>query len=274
MGSLFSPKVQPAPPPPEPKDYNVEDRISGTKQNIVTQPDGSKLVVIEKNLTPEQQEIEDNLKRLAEDSLAKYESLVNDPFLDTMPEYRDQVQRVYDTQFRNLNDAYNQAARSTEQTANRFGVDDSTAATQLRAQNTRNLAGAQQQLADDKINTINAVRQQEMQNQLGVYGLASGRQDTLLSQGLQSLGLGNSIALANAGRNDNYQNALWQTNLANTQARNAAAAQGMQTFGQLAGIGLGLATGGLGFGAAGGLGFGATGSSLGGGLAASMAKRW
>lgn len=243
MGSLFTPKVSAAPNPPQPVDYNVEDRINGTKATIVTNPDGTKTQVIEQNLSPEQQEISDNLKRIADQSLAKYEALVNDPFLDSIPEYKAQVQSIYDQQVKGINDAYAGAARSTEQTASRFGVDDSTAATELRAQNTRNLAGALSEADTDKIGLTNQIRQQEMGNQLQAYGLASGRQDTMLSSSLQTLGLGNQIAMQNAARNDNYLNNLYQTQLTNTNNRNAAAAQGAGTFGSIVGLGLGAGLG-------------------------------
>lgn len=246
MGSLFTPKVSAPPEPPKPVDYNVDDLIGGTQQRIQTQPDGSKLVVISENLTPEQKQIKDNLKRIADQSLAKYESLVNDPFLETMPQFKEQVQTIYNQQVRGINDAYTGAARQTELAASRFGTEDSTAAGLTRAENTRNLAGALEQANVDKIGLTNSIRQQEMGNQLQAYGLASGRQDTMLAQGLQTLGLGNSIALANAARNDNYQSNLYQGQLSYNSAQNAARAQGMGTFGQIVGIGVGAAAGGFG----------------------------
>lgn len=258
MGSLFSPKVSKAPDPPSPVDYNVDDRIGGTKSTIVTNPDGTKTQVIEENLTPEQQEIRTNLKRIADESLAKYEGLVNDPFLDSMPEFKQQVQTIYDQQVRGINDAYVGAARATETAASRYGVDDSTAATQLRAENTRNLAGALTQAETDKIGLTNSVRQQEMGNQLQAYGLASGRQDTMLSNSLQTLGLGNQIAMSNAARNDNHQNALYGNQVNYVNQRNAARAQGMATFGQLTGQAVAAASGG---------GFGGGGGAAGGGQA-------
>ena len=161
----------------------MRTKSTGYTAKIITNADGTKTQVIEKNLTPEQQDIENNLKRLSEQSLAKYESLVNDPFLETMPEYKAQIDTLFNSQNRSLTDNFRAASRETETAASRFGVDDSTAATQLRAQNTNNYAGAKQQLSDDKLNMVNSVRQQEMSNQLGMYGLASGRQDTLLSKG-------------------------------------------------------------------------------------------
>jgi hypothetical protein len=254
VGSLFSaPKIS-VPPAPEPKDYNVDDRVSGRKTTIVTAADGSKTAVIENSYTPEQQAEIDNLKRIGDDALKAYEGLVADPYLDTMPEYKDQISRMFETQRISLNDAFRDASRATETAAARFGVDDSTAATQLRAQNTSNLAGAQNQLENDKLNTINAVRQQEMSNQLGLYGLASGRQDTLFAQGMQTLGLGNQVAMANAARQDQYQANLFNARLGVAQANQNAQAKGLGTIGQLAGLGLGIASGGMGFGAAAGFG--------------------
>jgi hypothetical protein len=261
MGSIFAsksaikmltPKVEMPPNPPSPVDYEVDDLISGTQQRIVTQPDGTKRVVISENLTPEQQQVRDNLKRISDESLAKYESLVNDPFLETMPQFKEQVQTIYNQQVKGINDSYVGAARATETAAARFGTEDSTAAGLTRAENTKNLAGALEQANVDKIGLTNSIRQQEMGNQLQAYGAASGRQDTLIGQGLQTLGMGNSIALANAARNDNYQNNLWQNQVNYTNQRNAAKAQGLSSFGQILGSAVGFASGG---------GFGKTGAN-------------
>lgn len=270
MGSLFTPKVQAAPEPPKPVDYNVDDLIGGTKQRVVTNPDGTRTVVISENLTPEMQTMRDNIKRLGEDSLKKYESLVNDPFLDTMPQFKEQVQTIYQQQVRGIKDAYKGAAEATETAAARFGTEDSTAASLTRAENTKNLAGALEQANVDKIGLTNQIRQQEMGTQLQAYGLASGRQDTMLSQGLQTLGMGNSIALANAARNDNYQNNLWQNQVNYANQKNAAAAQGMATFGQLVGMAAGAATGGM----TGGLSSGFAASGLTGGLDRNTGILW
>jgi hypothetical protein len=254
VGSLFAPKVSAPPPPPEPKDVNVDDRIGGTKTTIVTGPDGTKTAIIEENLTPEQKEIRDNLKRLSEDALSKYEALVNDPLLDSMPEIKSAVATIIDGQKASLGDAYKLAARETEKTAAKFGVEDSTTTNILRSQNTKNLAQGLEQLDRDKIGLTNQYRQQEMQNQLGLYGLASGRQDTLLAQGMQTLQLGNQIGLASAQRTDAYNNNLYNNALALSMARANAKAQGWQTFGQLAGFAVGAMGGG-------GSGFGSTGMS-------------
>jgi hypothetical protein len=243
MGSLFKPKVVAPPTPEKPLDYNVDDLIGGTKQRTVTNADGSKTVVISENLTPEMKAVRDNLKRLADDSLAKYESLVKDPFLNTMPEFKAQVDTIYNQQVRGINDAYKGAARATENAANRFGAEDSTASALARAENTKNLAGALGQASEDKIGLTNSLRQQEMGTQLQAYGLASGRQDTTIAQGLQTLGLGSSITLANAARNDNYQNKLFNSQLMYMQAKNAADAQNKATQGQLFGTLLGSAAG-------------------------------
>lgn len=240
MGSLFTPKVSAAPEPPKPVDYNVDDLIGGTKQRIVTQPDGSKTVVISENLTPEQQTERDNLKKMTDSALAKYQAMLDDPFLDTMPEYKAQVERIYTQQTNDLNAAYRSASKATEASMARYGMEDSTAASLERAQNTKNLAGAQQQLAADKTTMANTIRANEMANQFQAYGLASGRKDTLLSQGMQTLGLGNSIAMANAARNDNYQNQLFQNSLNYTNSMNQARSQGMSTLGNIIGTGAGM----------------------------------
>lgn len=270
MGKLFTPKVTAAPEPPKPVDYNVDDLIGGTKQRVVTNPDGSRTVVISENLTPEMQAMRDNIKRLGDESLAKYESLVNDPFLDTMPQFKEQVQTIYNQQVKGINDAYTGAATATEKAASRFGTEDSTAAGLTRAENTRNLAGALEQANADKIGLTNSIRQQEMANQLQAYGLASGRQDTMISQGLQTLGMGNSIALANAARSDQYGQNLWQNQVNYNNQQNAARAQGMATFGQLAGMAVGAATGGM----TGGLSSGFAASGLTGGLDKSTGINW
>jgi len=256
VGSLFAPKVSAPPPVPEPKDYNVLDNVTGTKQTIVTQPDGSKTVVIDENLTPEQKQIRDNLKTIADQSLQKYNALVNDPLLDSMPEIKAAVDTVYQNQRKSINQGFDQAATQTEKTAARFGVDDSTSANIQRSQNTKNLAGALAQNDADKVGLINQYRQQEMGNQLQAYGLASGRQDTLLSQGMQVLNAGNAAGLAASTRNDSYQNNLYNNALSLSIARANAKAQGWQTFGQLAGSAAAMAGGGMG---GGGAGFGSGG---------------
>lgn len=253
--SKLAPKIAAPAPPPEPRDYNVDDRVGGRRTTIVTGADGNKTAVIEENLTPEQKQIRDNLKKISDEALTKYEALVNDPMLND-PAYTDvrsAVDNIYTGWKQNLDSAYQDAATATEKTAARFGVEDSTTANILRSQNTANYAGAQEQLGRDKTGLINQYRQQEMQNQLGLYGVASGRQDTLFAQGMQTLGLGNQIALSNAARNDTYQQNLYNQNVNLAIARGNAQAQGMQTLGQIGGLALGGYLGG---------GFGATGTKV------------
>lgn len=261
MGSLFTPKVSAPPPPPEPKDFNVEDRINGTKQTVVKQPDGSKTIVIERDLTPEQQEIEDNLKQISEEALSKFETLTNDPFLESIPEFKDQINNIFNRRAFALNDAFQDFQSQTEKGLARFGIEEGTTANNLRAQGTRDFANEKAGLEDDKLNTLNSVRQQEMANQLNLFGVASGRQDTLLNNAVTTLGLGNQIALANAARSDAFNNQLFQNNLAFTNQQNAARAQGQATFGQIVGTAVGAGIGGAFGGGAGG--FTATGTSKG-----------
>ncbi|TGT42782.1 hypothetical protein [Mesorhizobium sp. M8A.F.Ca.ET.165.01.1.1] len=232
------------------------DNVTGTKQTIVTAPDGTKTVVIDQNLTPEQQQISDNLKQIAQGALDKYTALVNDPLLDSMPEVKAAVNTIYDQEVRGINQNYKGAAAQTEKVAARYGVSDSTASNEQRALNTKNLAGALQGADADKVNLTNQYRQQEMANQLQAYGLASGRQDTLISQGLQTLGLGNQSALQAASNANAFNSNLYNTQVQLYNQQQANKASGLGTLGTLAGLGLTYATGGLGGFAASGLGAG------------------
>lgn len=260
MGSLFRPKVPAAPPPPpDPIPQTLIDNINGTKSTPVKNADGSYTTTFDRlPLSPEEKAYEDNLIKVRDDSLGWIQKITADP--NYQSDYIKGFLKDYEQSgLQGIEKAYKARTSFEETNLARYGVDDSTAATELRAQRGNDLSGDIQQIERDKSAIALQARDDELNKANAAFGLATGRQDVQLSQLTNSIAQGNSLNLGLTGLKQQRDLAVYGAqNQYNTLKANASA-QGMQTFGQLVGMAAGAATGGMG-------GFGASGGGLGGGF--------
>lgn len=120
-----APKVEPAP--------DIYDNIGKTITRTITGPDGKKQTIIERMpLTPEEKSAEDNLKRLTEENLQRFERLSGIAMAVDIPEFADTVGRLRTEQTRIREQTFREGNRLQEQGLARSGLQDSSSAAAAR----------------------------------------------------------------------------------------------------------------------------------------------
>lgn len=259
MGSLFKPKVPAAPPPPAETIPNTYvDQTTGVTSTPTKNPDGSYTITTKQNLTPEQQAQQDRISQMAADNLKRYDALANNYDISQIPGLSDAIKAYKQSNQIALDQAYAQTTRQQEDALARYGVTNSTAASEARGQTAGAYMSDTAQLGRDAYAQEQAVRQNEMNNALSGYNVAQGALNNQQAQQAGMLSLGSNIT----GQLNNLQaqrnNLIYQGNLAQQQLQFQANQAQQQTLGAIAGLGLSAATGGLG--GMGGLGGGTFGA--------------
>lgn len=240
MGSLFKPKVEtPAVPQQNAVDnfVNSRDEINRTESVKVQQPDGTWTVVTRRlPLTAEQQAEEDNLKRIAQENLARFEELSTNFDVDQIEGLRDYVDAFTTTNRQILGQSFKTASETSAKSLARSGLDDSTAAVQERARNNKSYVQGLEQIGRDAEQIKQGVRSQEQQNALSLYSLATGRQDALLNSltGAAANNLQSGLSLANMNMQGQWNRYNAELDAANK--RNQASQQGLSNVLSLASI--------------------------------------
>lgn len=247
MGSLFKPKVPDTPSAPPQPDYDTQDLINKVQSKIVTGPDGKKTVITSRmDLTPEEQALEDRYKKLTEDSLSRYEALSKTDWMNQVPEAKQAMDAFYNYNRNAIDNSFRASTGAQESQLARYGVENSTAATELRSANQANYQDALANLDSQKYQLGEGIRQQEQNNALQLYGIGQARGDATYARLADALKTNMSFGqgIAQLGQNRNL--AVYQGDLQNNALRAQASSQGMNTFGQLAGLAVGGGFGGFG----------------------------
>lgn len=250
----FTPKIPPAPPPPKPEFVDVIDEVNGVQTKYVTDPDGKKTAVQSRlPLSEEEQAAIDNLKRIENESLERIEALSNAYDLteieSLVPGITDTLNNYRETNKRIISDSFKETTRLTEKGLARAGIEDSTAATELRNQQSEGLRESFEQLGREEQSLQEQIRQREMAEAQGLFGIATQRGDVALNRlaSASQTAAQNSAGLSNMATNVGlaaHNSALNQQNL-QFQANQAGLGNLAGIVGTAAGFGLGGGFGGL-----------------------------
>lgn len=248
MGSIFSPKVPAAPaaPPPANPD-NFRDDINKVEIVRIKNPDGTFTQVQRRlPLSAEEQAAEDNLRRIATDSMKTIEELssVADP--TTLESLKPTLDAFYESNKQYIDDANKLRTTQEEKALARAGQADSTAAVQARGQRGRSYSDNLIQLGRDKNALAGSLRDDAINKQLGLFGLATGRQDVQASQLANALNQGSGNIFNQQQLDAARNNAIYQGQLQQQQLKYQSRAAGMQTLGQIAGLAAFAGLGGFG----------------------------
>lgn len=239
--SKFSPKVPSAPAPPPETKYNYRDEISGVEQVRQENPDGSVTMVTRQlPLSPEEQAAKDNYDRIVRETGQRIEDLTTNYDISKIPGLSDTITAFRNGQQRNLDSATAARTEQEERALARYGVEDSTSASQTRTQRGRDFTDSQLQIGEQGRLLENDIRQQELTNAQNLFSLATGeRQQDFVNklQGIQ-LGQGAVNAASNLSQQRNlaiYNGAMNQQGLkaqaSSTGLSNAAALGGLFVYG-------------------------------------------
>jgi hypothetical protein len=129
VGDLFKPKVEAAPAPQQAEFLTQIDNVNRIKTEKVRQADGSEAIVTTRlPLSPEEQQIEDDYKAIAAESLDWIEKLSNDPTASSLPWVKEYVDNYKANAMQGIDEGMAQRTKQEERSLSRWGVEDSTAA--------------------------------------------------------------------------------------------------------------------------------------------------
>jgi hypothetical protein len=217
----------------------VIDNINRTKSTPVKNADGSYTITQERlPLSPEEQAYEAALTKVRDDSLGWIQKISADP--NYQSDYVKNYLKDYEeTGLQGIDKAYKARTQFEETNLARYGIDDSTAATEARAQRGNDMSADIQQLGRDQSTIAMQARDEELGKAYTAYGLATGRQDAQLAQLTNSIAQGNSLNLGLSGLKQQRDLAVYGAQNNYNAMRAQASAQGNQTFGSLVGLGAG-----------------------------------
>lgn len=180
------------------------------------------------------------LTKTRDESLQWINKISSDP--NYQSDYVKQYLKDYEaTGMQGIDRAYKARTNFEETNLARYGVEDSTAATEVRAQRGNDMSSDVQQLGRDMSSVAMQARDDQLNKALTSYGLATGRQDAQLAQLSQSIAQGNSMNLGLTGLKQQRDLALYDAQGKYNALRAQASAVGKQTTGQLIGMAAGAA---------------------------------
>lgn len=194
--------------------FDVTDLISNVSQRVVTRPDGTKEVIVERlPLSPQEEKFAADLQSFVNQGLTDLQELTKVSAAIDLEAFKPVTDAVRAQQERTLDAAFEQRQRQEEEFLAATGLQDSTAAVQARAVRGQDFQEAFRQIGDDVTLLAENLRQQQLGRTLSGLGFATGRQDvasqlTAAAQanvGALGLNFGNA---ANQFAQQNIQNQL------------------------------------------------------------------
>lgn len=247
MGSLFKPKTQYVEPPKQADPVGFKSEITGVEQIPVKNADGTTTIIERQVLTPEQQAIQDRNDRIAEEQFNRIEQLTNNYDISQIEGLADTLNNFRSSQLSYLNKAVRETRMSQEKNLAKFGVADSSAATEARTQLNDSELASRQQVEKDVQAAEQDIRNQEISrstNLLGIVGNEQQQANALLSN---TLNRGSQVSSNFMNSLQNYNNMVYSANQFNAQQSQAASQAGMQNLMGLVGTAA-LLSGPMGFG--------------------------
>lgn len=237
--SKFNPKIPAAPAPPPETKYNYRDELSGVEQVRQENPDGSVTMVTRQlPLSPEEQAAKDNYDRIVKETGARIEDLTTNYDISKIPGLSDTITSFRSGQQRNLDTAAANRTAQEERALARYGVEDSTSASQTRSQRGRDYTDSQLQIGEQARLLENDIRQQELGNAQNLFSLATGQQQQNFANKLQGIQLGQN-AVNSAGQLSQQRNlAIYNGNLNQQGLQAQAASTGLSNLAALGGLGV------------------------------------
>lgn len=200
MGAIIATqKKQPSPPPlpaaPQPSDFRSE--ITGIEQTVVRGPDG-KMTIIEKNIkTPEQIEEEKKIKTLIDNQLMRIDKLTNNFVTGDINGLSEILDNFKNQHLKFIQDNFQSQTNNREKDLAKFGINDSSAATQLRSLGDKTEKEMISQVFDNSVKMEQDIRNSELDKAIGLYNTLS-----------NSLNNQNALKLTNFNNINNSNNNL------------------------------------------------------------------
>ncbi|MBI1362713.1 MAG: hypothetical protein GC134_01910 [Proteobacteria bacterium] len=245
MGSLFSPKVPSAPPPPPAATYR--DEIGGTEQVPITNPDGSTTYITRQlPLTEEQQQEKAAFEGIMQSALDEIKRLSTDDFADD-PAVKSVLDDYTAEQSKVLSDVFTNRSDTEEAVLAKRGLADSSAAQDIRRQRQKDELDARSSLQRQANLLKDDIRNERINLQQNLYNIAATRQDLNSAKTLQSAASGfNAVSNVNAynraSSSDAFRNSITSHNTGLNTLGVLASTAGAVTGGPVGGlIGAGIA---------------------------------
>ena len=242
-GDFDVPTVESNPP-------DVIDEIFGVERVVETGPDGRQRVTTRRlPLSPEEQALADTYTRLVSDNLAVIEELSSTALAINNPAFQPAVEAARSEQERIREAAFGEVTAQQEEALAKRGLSESTTGAQTRAIREGQF---QQQVRSDEnqlVNLAEQLRTGAIGRAQNLFGIGTGQQQQNLNNLFQASGLAGQTQLG-------LLNADLQAQTANAnlimQGEQIKQQREQAVLNAVAAATLGVASGGLGFGATGG----------------------
>jgi hypothetical protein len=245
VGSLFSPKVPPAPAPPPETKYNYRDELTGVETVRQENPDGTVTMVTKPlPLSAEEQAAKETYERIVKEAGARIEDLTTNYDISKIEGLSDTINAFRTGQQRTLDSAYKARTDQEEKMLARYGVDDSTSASQTRSQRGRDYTDSQQQIGEQGRLLENDIRQQELGNTQNLFSLATGQRQQNFANQLGALQLGQGAVNAASNLSQQRNLAIYNGSLNQQGLQYQANQAGLNNLGTAIAIGAAPFTGG------------------------------
>jgi len=233
-----SPSTPPPPPPVETPDFISE--ISGVRRRVVKDASGRETIIEERlPLTPEEQAAADKLTELQESNLARIEELSGFTSALDIPEFQDTIEAFRSQQLRSFEDTAELVTTTQEEALARRGLSESSAGIGVRTAREAEFRQELRGIDESTRLAAEGLRQEGISRAQNLFGIATGREDVLYSRFAESLGRGQSGALAQQQIMGQQQQQQWQNQLAIAQMKQKAALGTAKLVGTLAGAAIG-----------------------------------
>lgn len=240
MSSIFSkPKIPDIPPPPPAPELTAfKSEITGIERVPVKDANGNTTIIERQILSDEQKQHLAELDAIAGEQLARIGKLTSN-FATTDIEGLDKILKDFEVNAKSsLESSFSDRTNSEEENLAKFGLSDSTSATELR-----NLRENQKQLMSDNINQQNEmlkqqVRQNELSNSYNLYNLVASQKNTNTNQMLDNLANAASIQQGLLDAQNQYNQSVYNANLQQQQlAANKSSGFSIGDLFSIAGLG-------------------------------------